>query len=212
MSDEPAMGNSGLGEHTGAAGEVSEQPAEQPAGAEHGIGGDGDQIDPAAETEIWAGRTHWKHYAGRLALWLAGNVVVAVLVGLAAGRADWLGAGGAFWFITGLVVVSGAIVVGGVAAKILGTRYRLTTQRLFIERGIVSQTVDQTELIRVDDVRMKKGLIDRMFGLGSVESLSTDVTDRVTVIAGIAEPEKVAEAIRTQMRTMRKKSLFVEHL
>ena len=209
MSDEPAMGEGGLWKQ---AGDESEQPADEPAGAEHGIGGDGDQIEPAAETEIWAGRTHWKHYAGRLALWLVANVVVAVLIGGMAGRADWLGAGGAFWIIVVIVVASGAIVVGGVAAKILGTRYRLTTQRLFIERGIVSQTVDQTELIRVDDVRLKRGLVDRMFGLGSVESLSTDATDRVTVIAGIAEPDKVAEAIRTRMRTMRKKSLFVENL
>ena len=209
MSDEPATGEGGLWKQ---AGDESEQPADEPAGAEHGIGGDGDQIEPAAETEIWAGRTHWKHYAGRLALWLVANVVVAVLIGWMAGRADWLGAGGAFWIIVVVVVASGAIVVGGVAAKILGTRYRLTTQRLFIERGIVSQTVDQTELIRVDDVRLKRGLVDRMFGLGSVESLSTDATDRVTVIAGIAEPEKVAEAIRTRMRTMRKKSLFVENL
>ena len=205
MSDEPAMGQGELWKQAG-------HESEQPAGAEHGIGGDGDQVEPAAETDIWAGRTHWKHHAGRLALWLVANVVVAVLIGWMAGRADWLGAGGAFWIIVVIVVASGAIVVGGVAAKILGTRYRLTTQRLFIERGIVSQTVDQTELIRVDDVRLKRGLVDRMFGLGSVESLSTDATDRVTVIAGIAEPEKVAEAIRTRMRTMRKKSLFVENL
>jgi hypothetical protein len=72
--------------------------------------------------------------------------------------------------------------------------------------------VDQTELIRVDDVRVKKSMMDRLFGLGSVETLSTDQTDRETMIAGIAEPDKVAEAIRARMRTMRKKSLFVENL
>ncbi len=137
-------------------------PADALAQPEHAIGGDGDQIEPGAETDIWAGRTHWKHYLGRLSLWGAANVLVLVLVWWIAASADWLGVGGAFWIIAGVFVVSGLIVVGGVAVKILGTRYRVTSQRLFIERGILSQTVDQTELIRIDDVRIKKGIVDRL--------------------------------------------------
>ena len=208
MSNDPVTSGEGFWESSHQTG----APAGQAAGTAHAIGGDGDQVEPAAETDIWVGRTHWKHYAGRLALWLVANVVLAVLIGWVASRADWLGAGGAFWAIAGVFAVSGLIVVGGVATRILGTRYRLTSQRLFIERGTLSQTVDQTELIRVDDVRLKKGVMDRLFGLGSVETRSTDATDRETVIAGIAEPDKVAEAIRARVRSMRKKSLFVENL
>ena len=51
-----------------------------------------------------------------------------------------------------------------------------------------------------------------MFGLGTVAIVSTDATDRETVLTGIAEPDKVAEAIRSRMRTMRSKSLFIENL
>jgi hypothetical protein len=49
-------------------------------------------------------------------------------------------------------------------------------------------------------------------GLGTVTILSTDASNREVIIEGIAGAEKVAEEIRTRMRTMRKKSLFIENL
>lgn len=190
----------------------TEQESGQPAEARSPLGGDGEELEVGAESEVWVGRTHWKHYAGRLALWLLGNVLVAIVVGWLAVGTDRLGARGALGIIVGVVVISGVPIVGRVVLRILGHRYRLTSQRLFVERGILSQTIDQTELIRVDDVRVHKSLSDRLFGLGSVAILSTDATDREIVIDGIADPDHVAEALRTRMRTMRRKSLFIENL
>ncbi len=175
-------------------------------------GGDGAAIEPDAETELWAGRTHWKHYMGRLVLWAAANIVVAVGIWWLASAVEWLDTGGAVWLIIGVMLVSGAVVIGRVALIILSRRYRLTSQRLFIHRGLLSQTVDQTELIRVDDVRVHMSLFDRACGLGTVAILSTDATDREICIEGIRDVEQVAEAIRSHMRSMRRKSLFVENL
>ncbi len=168
--------------------------------------------DAEAETDIWVGRTHWKHYAGRLLLWLVGNIVFAVLFGWVTSRFEAIELRHALWTIAGVFLVSGAAVVGPVVATILGRHYRLTSQRLFIRRGILSQTVDQTELIRVDDVRIHKTFLDRMLGLGSVAIVSTDATDRDILVEGIKEPEKVAEAVRSSTRALRRKSLFVETL
>jgi membrane protein YdbS with pleckstrin-like domain len=212
MSDEPTAPDEALWKTPRADAAPTTESASPAPPADHAIGGDGADVGATAEADIWAGRTNWKHFAGRLSLWLLANVLVAVLLGWTASRADWLTGGGAFRVILGIFAVSGLFVVGGVVVKILTTRYRVTSQRLFIERGLLTQTVDQTELIRVDDVRLKKTVLDRMCGLGSVAVLSTDATDRETLIEGIAEPEKVAEAIRKHMRSMRKKSLFVENL
>jgi membrane protein YdbS with pleckstrin-like domain len=96
--------------------------------------------------------------------------------------------------------------------RVLGTYFRLTTQRLFIERGILSRTIDQTELIRVDDVRMHQSLLNRMFDVGTVMLLTTDTTDRSVTIEGVKNPKEVAEAVRQQMRLLRGKSVFVETL
>jgi len=164
------------------------------------------------ETELWSGRTSWKHYAGRVGLWIVGNVLFAALIVWLASAKKWFGLAGVIYTVLAGVAVSGLIFIIPVFLRIISRRYRLTSQRLFIERGILSQTIDQTELIRVDDVRVEKTLLDRVFGLGTVSLLSTDVSDRLVVIEGIDNADKVAEAVRTNMRAQRGKALFVENL
>lgn len=164
------------------------------------------------ETDLWTGRPHWKHYAGRIALWGVGNLGLAVLAGWMSMRVEWM----TFWrtgaLVAGVLVVSAVVMLGGMVLTILGTRYRLTSQRLFVERGILSQTVDQLELIRVDDVRLHKTLVDRFFGLGSILLVSTDATDRQVEVVGVAEAASVAEAVRTHMKSQRARTLHVESL
>jgi membrane protein YdbS with pleckstrin-like domain len=173
-----------------------------------------DESAPADDSEqtLWTGRTHWKHYAGRIGLWLAGCVVYAVLVGWVAAKIEAL-SGAAAWYLGAIpILLSGGYFGGRLMLRIAACRYRLTDQRLFIDRGIMSRTIDQTELIRVDDVRIRKSLVDQIVGLGSVEVLSTDVSDGVIVIEGIAGADHVAETIRSRMRALRRQSLFVENL
>ena len=184
-------------------------PQPHPQGS-RGLGddaaGDGAPLEPAAETTLWVGRTHWTHFAGSIALGTLA-IVLATLVCL-----GLRSRGGVFGVWLMLVAACAFIVSVRIAWRVLSCRYRLTNQRFFTERGILGQTIDQTELIRVDDVRLRKTLPDRVFGLGSVEVLSTDQTDRTLLIEGIRTPETIAEHIRTNMRILRRKSLFVEKL
>ena len=201
----------------------SPQPG-QPTGSTESLqGGVGIAPQPAApeaanpdttvEADLWIGRTHWKHFAGLLSLWLLGNLVVCVLVIWAAPWLEGLTFSRGLKLVAAVLALSGLEFVGRrVLLKVFDHRYRLTTQRLFIERGLLSQTIDQTELIRVDDVRIHKTLLGRILGVGSVAIVSTDATDREITIEGIARADEVAEAIRGRMRAMRRKSLFVENL
>jgi membrane protein YdbS with pleckstrin-like domain len=159
----------------------------------------------APEEELWSGRTSWKHYAGRIAIADAISLLAIIAAAL------WGPEGSVKWVL--LVVVLAGIVLGAqIAIMVLRTRYRVTSERLFIERGIVRQTIDQTELIRVDDVRVEKLLIDRLLGLGSIDVLSTDASDQSIRIEGVAGAEDVAEIIRAHMRAARRNSLFMETL
>lgn len=169
--------------------------------------GDGAPLDPASEETLWVGRSHWAHFAGSLALGALVVVLAAVVCLRLRSSMD-----GLFRIWLTITAASAGIVAGRILWRILYCRYRLTNQRLFIEHGILSQTIDQTELIRVDDVRVRKNLLGRIIGLGSVEILSTDVSDRTMVIKGVRNPEVIAEHIRTHMRTLRRKSLFIENL
>ena len=166
----------------------------------------------APETDLWKGRTDWKHYAGRFLLLavivLAGSWIVIMGAQRSESLTPTLAAGGIFL----LVIVGGAIFAGPVLWTILSHRYRVTTQRLIIERGILSQTIDQTELVRVDDVRIHKSLTDRILGLGSVGVISTDATDREVLIPGVKAPEQLADTIRARMRVARQRAVYVEQV
>ncbi|NOS99212.1 MAG: PH domain-containing protein [Phycisphaerales bacterium] len=161
---------------------------------------------PVGESELWQGRTHWKHFIG----WIAGYAVLSA-VGLIALLAQTTQLG-AIFRVVAIESALGLIVVGRIALVVYGTRYRLSTERLFLHRGILSETIDQIELIRVDDIRITKRFVDRLMGLGTIDVLSTDFTDHRVRIEGVADPDRVAEQIRSRMRTARKKSVFVENL
>ena len=160
--------------------------------------------DSEPEDELWQGRSSWKFYADLIVV-AAGWTVIAGIVWFTTPR--WLG-----WIVL-IMALAGWLYVGGrVAHGMLNYHYRLTTQRLFIERGVLSRTIDQAELIRIDDVRIHKTLMNRITGVGSVELFSTDASDRQVTIWGVEKPEELAESIREHMRRLRQRSLFVESL
>lgn len=162
------------------------------------------------EKEIWQGRSSWKDSFPLCLAWFAVAIVLLYVWWYfrQSVSGPWL-----FYLVAVVIVGSGLVVAGRIVLRVLGTRYRLTTQRLFIERGILSRTTDQTELIRIDDVRTRQSVWNRLFGLGDVELVSTDATQPRLLIEGVADAHTVAEHIRNNTRAMRsKRSLFVEQV
>lgn len=196
----PNVANSGTGGSPGRP--ASANPAE-PLRRTAGEGAVG------PETPVWEGRGDWRYQISAVAMFLIVSVVILILLGFfidTKGK-NWL------WWLGAIVVLAFGVRMAWILiVHIYATRYRLTTQRLFIDRGILSRTTDQLELIRVDDVRVRQRLLDRMFGIGSVDVLSTDVSDAKMSIIGIGNPDTVAEHIRSSMRQLRQKSLFIENL
>jgi uncharacterized membrane protein YdbT with pleckstrin-like domain len=112
-----------------------------------------------------------------------------------------------------LIAATAAVVLVRQALTTLGQRYRLTTQRLFIHRGILSKVVDQLELVRVDDVRLRQGIIDRLVNTGNVEIMGGDRTDENLCLESVGNPADVTEALRRNVRAARNKgALFVENV
>ncbi len=163
------------------------------------------------ERDHWSGRMHWQNGIGRVIFWLLLNAAF-VAGAYYVPRPGWLTQQHLIWTVVAFFAVTTMFILGGLFIRMWQTHYRLSSQRLFIERGILSRTMDQTELIRVDDVRMQQSFVNRIFNIGTVLLMTTDVTDRSVAIIGIKDPVRVTELIRQQMRTLRSKSLFVENL
>ncbi len=89
--------------------------------------------------------------------------------------------------------------------RVASTRYRLTTQRLFVQTGLIAKNLEEVELFRVKDVTLTQGMLQRMLGVGTVVVLSTDDTAPRLELHGILGPMEVKEQIRTAFRASRQR-------
>lgn len=163
--------------------------------------------DPAFEKEVWTGRPAWRSSYGQWFLW-----AVLSLAGLYAMRRYEAGetTRNVAWTLIGAAAL---FVLLRQAYASLSLHYRLTTQRLFIQRGILSRVTDQMELVRVDDVRVRQGIVDRLVNTGDVEIIGSDKTDDAVWLENVSAPSEVAESLRRNVRAARGKgTLFVENV
>lgn len=98
------------------------------------------------------------------------------------------------------------------AVRKFSMRYKLTSQRLFKEEGILSRTVSEVELMRIDDVSVRQTFVDRMFAIGDVLLVSSDASDPRIEIVGVADPLHVKERIRETVQKRRGRIVNVERL
>lgn len=109
------------------------------------------------------------------------------------------------WGVLLLVFVVGIFLLLRVWYLVASTRYRLTTQRLFVQRGLIAKHLEEVELFRVKDVTLNQGMLQRLLGVGNVVVLSSDDTTPQLVLAGIPDPLAVKEQLRGAFRAARQR-------
>jgi uncharacterized membrane protein YdbT with pleckstrin-like domain len=163
--------------------------------------------EPVAEDDIWSGSYSPKAMIGQ-AVGLALLTVVGGIAATFGGPAGWAVFGVAaiaLWSVLALVVLYRRLTV----------KYRLTTYRLFHETGLLSRTRDRVEVIDIDDVTLKQGLIERMVDVGTIYILSSDVSlpNGRLVMAGIEDAKRVTDLIDNTRRAERqRRGLFMENV
>ena len=71
------------------------------------------------------------------------------------------------------------------------TKYRLTTNRLFVNTGFLTQREDEVRLYRITDVSLSRTLMQRVFGLSTIHCNSSDKTLGNFDIINIKDGEEV---------------------
>ncbi|MBM4358983.1 MAG: PH domain-containing protein [Deltaproteobacteria bacterium] len=74
--------------------------------------------------------------------------------------------------------------------KSVGVHYRVTTQRIVIERGVFSKRMDQLDVYRITDYAIEQPFSQRLLGTGNLILKSMDTTN----------PEIRIDAVKTDIR------------
>ncbi len=82
----------------------------------------------------------------------------------------------------------------------LTTHYKLTTERILIATGLLRQSLEEVELVRVKDIRLEHGILQRLFSLGTITIYTIDNTSPVLELLNVAKADRVREAIRNAVR------------
>jgi uncharacterized membrane protein YdbT with pleckstrin-like domain len=142
------------------------------------------------EHVVFEGHPSWRAllslYIGGIVAAAAVGVVVAlitsVVVGVLVGAA-----------LFGLLLVFGLV-------KRMSTTYLVSSQRLYIRRGLLSKRVQQTRIDRVQNVNTEQSLRERILRVGTVDFDTAGSDDSEFRFVGIANPTEVAGAVDRAQR------------
>ena len=91
--------------------------------------------------------------------------------------------------------------------KSRGVFYRITTQRIKLERGILSKVQESLELFRIDHFELRKPLGSRLLGMSSLHIFSSDAELENFSIYGVPRLELLADELREcQLRERARRS------
>ena len=83
------------------------------------------------------------------------------------------------------------------------TTYKLTTERLIAERGILNKTTDTLELYRVRDLQVTQPFWTRLFGLENVHLLTADTSTPSIILDCVPKALGLADKFREQVEACR---------
>lgn len=106
----------------------------------------------------------------------------------------------------GLVIL---LAVAGVGLTVLvgfikriATSYTITNRRLHIKKGIVSRTIQETRLERVQNVNYKQGVIQRVLRIGDVDFDTAAGDDYNFIFSGVGDPGQVVRKVDEATRSL----------
>ena len=95
-----------------------------------------------------------------------------------------------------------------VMVRLQSTIYTITNQRVMIERGMLSKSLNEIDLRYIDDTQFFQSFAGRLLGIGNVTLISSDKAFPTTVLQAIARPRDIREMIRARAYQISQRQLF----
>jgi membrane protein YdbS with pleckstrin-like domain len=171
------------------------------------------QASAAAEEEtLWRGTPSPKVLVGRVAGLLLIVIAIPVLAHVLASftadlaaRSTIVAAG---WWVTAAVFVVQLVRLGTVLLRIRSTQYTITSQRIIVERGVLSKAVSEIDLRTIDDTQFFQSAMHRLLGIGDVTLVSADRTMPTFVLHDAPNPRALRELIRSHAYRVSQRQLY----
>lgn len=112
------------------------------------------------------------------------------------------------WVVALLLAAIQLVVLVIAWLNLRSTLYIVTNQRVIIEQGILSKTVNEIDLRYVDDSQFFQGLGDRLLGIGNVTLISTDKSTPTSMLRSVRDPRGVRELIRSNAYQASQRQVF----
>ncbi len=142
------------------------------------------------EEVIYNGHPSWRSIK---AFYLAG-LGVAILTGV-------------IWWLIFTPIVAALLAAAIIAVTVLVglikrvfVVYTITSDRLYIQRGVLSKRVEQTRIDRVQNVSTSQSVLDRLFRVGTVDFDTAGSEAGNFRFDGVDDPPAVAAAIDRAQR------------
>jgi membrane protein YdbS with pleckstrin-like domain len=138
------------------------------------------------EEVVWRGHPVVYHYLGGFLL------AAGLLAGAAAAAALWQWASVApRWIPAGALGALGLLVGLQTLVSRRTIQYLVTTEEVYVKRGLLSREVKNLRLDRVQNSSFKQTLSGRLFSYGDVELDTAGSEDTEIVMRHVANPEAV---------------------
>lgn len=82
--------------------------------------------------------------------------------------------------------------------------YSLSKDRLFTDKGFLTKSEEQLYLYMVKDITLKRSMLQRIFGLGTVILYTSDPTEPQVLIENIPNSKDVKEIINEEVMKQKK--------
>jgi uncharacterized membrane protein YdbT with pleckstrin-like domain len=142
------------------------------------------------EDVVFEGHPSWRATLGFYVLGLLAAAVVGALAGVilqpSTGALVWLA----------LFVV---VLVAGFLKRV-ATTYVVTSQRLYIRRGLLARNVQQTRIDRVQNVNTYQSLLERVLQVGTADFDTAGTDDSDFTFRGVADPQAIVRAVDRAQR------------
>ena len=83
--------------------------------------------------------------------------------------------------------------------------YIITSERIKLVTGFIGRSIENYELIRIQDIDLKQNVGERVFGLGDIYIRGHDASDPRIVLRNVAKPEEVYDLLRRAWLEARKR-------